>query len=78
MGGIWVEDGLILKLSRVVNPSLAHKLKTAYSLRASVLNLSADERRAVLAVLEKPPPALEGLSEVLSESLDWRPARRIG
>ena len=77
MGGVPVEDRLILQLSLALPPALAHKLKTAYVLKASVLGLTTDERQTILAALEKPPTELQTLRDTLLQDPAWRLRERL-
>lgn len=78
MGGVPVEDRLILELSEALPRPLAHKLRTAYALRASVLGLTSSERQLILEALEEPrAEGLRGLRETLLQDPAWRLRRRL-
>lgn len=73
LAGVTVEDEVILRLAGAVNDlPLAHKLKLAHILRSQVINLTSAERKKILASLDDPRTALEGLRETLLENPAWR------
>ena len=76
LGGVHVEDRLILELARIVPTNLGRKLTTAHGLRSQVIALTADEREAVLDALERPPESLGDLREALLGEVQWRHRRR--
>ena len=76
LGGVEVEDRLVLELARIVPPNLGRKLATAHALRSQVIALTTDEREAVLDALERPPESLGDLREALLAEVQWRSRRR--
>jgi hypothetical protein len=70
-----VDDRLIPELARIVPPALSKKLQTASFYRSRVVGLTTDEREAILAALEHPPPTLGDLREALLEEVQWRRQR---
>ena len=78
LGGVPIEDRLLLRLARVVHdPALAGKLGMAYTLRSGVLNLSYPERQTILTALEHHPAGLEGLHEQLVGHQAWQLRQRL-
>ena len=71
LGGVTVDDRFVRKLSGVVDPSLGHKLDSALLFRAKIVGLTAEEKAAILAALENPPPGLEPLREALLADTSW-------
>ncbi len=78
LGGVSVEDRLVLRLARVVGDgALAGKLNMAYTLRSAVLNLTYSERQTILDALEG---GASGLSELRAELLSnpaWQLRQRL-
>lgn len=72
VSGVAVDERLLKQLSEVVPPRLARRLDTALFYRAAVLGLTVDERKAILAALEKPPAGLEDLRANLLQDVAWR------
>ena len=72
VSGVAVDERLLKQLSEVVRLKVARRLDTALLDRAAVLGLTLDERRAILAALEKPPAGLEDLREILLQDVAWR------
>jgi hypothetical protein len=72
VSGVAVDERLLRQLSEVVPPKVARRLDTALFYRAAVLGLTVDERKAILAALERPPAGLEDLREVLLQDAAWR------
>ena len=72
VSGVAVDERLLKQLSGVVLPRLARRLDTALFYRAAVLGLTVDERKAILAALEKPPAGLEDLRANLLQDVAWR------
>ncbi len=72
VSGVAVDERLLKQLSGVVPPRLARRLDTALFYRAAVLGLTVDERKAILAALEKPPAGLEDLRANLLQDVAWR------
>ncbi|HEX4746610.1 MAG TPA: hypothetical protein VFU99_06970 [Gaiellaceae bacterium] len=68
----------VLALSRVVgHGSLSQKLAIAARLRWAVVNLTVNERHAILASLGNTSGDLEELRERLLESHPWRLRERL-
>jgi hypothetical protein len=76
VSGVAVDERLLRRLSEVVPPKIARRLDTALFYRAAVLGLTVDERKAILAALEKPPAGLEDLRDVLLQEAAWRQCER--
>ena len=72
VSGVGVDERLLEQLSGVVPPKVARRLDTALFYRAAVLGLTVDERKAILAALEKPPAGLEDLRAILLQDMAWR------
>jgi len=72
VSGVAVDERLLKQLSEVVPLKVSRRLDTALLYRAAVLGLTVDERRAILAALEKPPAGLEDLREILLQDVAWR------
>ena len=71
LGGIWVEDGTVLRLADALQGrGLSRKLSTSCRLRSPV-NLTLAERHTILAVLNDPPPDLDGLCELILANPRW-------
>jgi hypothetical protein len=72
LGGVWVEDGMVLRLTAAIqHKALSRKLSMAYRLRSPVVNLTVAERHTILAVLEEQPPGLDALRERLLTDQAW-------
>lgn len=78
VGGVQVEDRLVLRLARVVaDPALAGKLSMAYTLRSHVLNLTYPERQKILDALDEAPAGLEELRQELVLHAAWQLRQRL-
>jgi hypothetical protein len=77
LGGVAVDDRLILELARLVDSSLGGKLRTASTLRAKVFALTRTEKEKILDALGDPPPQLEGLRTRLLADDGWRLQQRL-
>ena len=77
VSGVAVDERLLRQLSEVVPSKVARRLDTALFYRAAVLGLTVDERKAILAALEKPPAGLEDLREILLQDAAWRQCESI-
>lgn len=73
LGGVWVEDGMVLRLTAAIqHKALSRKLSMAYRLRSPVVNLTVAERLTILAVLQEEQwPDLEALRERLLTEEAW-------
>jgi uncharacterized protein (DUF1778 family) len=72
LGGVWVEDGVVLRLAEALrHKALSRKLSIACTLRSPVVNLTVAQRHAILAVLDPPPPGLEGLRKLILANPRW-------
>ena len=72
LAGIPVQDGLILKLARMVDDDqLADRLEHAQRAGVKILALELADRETILAALDDPPPGLEELRGVLLRDLTW-------
>jgi hypothetical protein len=79
LGGVWVEDGVVLRLAEVLrHRALSRKLSMACTLRSPVVNLTDAERHTILAVLDEPPPGLEGLRELILANPQWMFQAHVG
>ena len=72
VSGVAVDERLLRRLSEVVPVKVARRLDTALFYRATVLGLTVDERKAILAALATPPAGLEDLREILLQDVAWR------
>jgi hypothetical protein len=72
VGGVPVDERLLRRLAEIVPPAVARRLDTALFYRASILGLTAAERRAILTALENPPSGLENLRATLIQDPAWR------
>jgi hypothetical protein len=78
LGGVPIEDRLVLRLARAVDDSgLAGKLTMAYTLRSQVVNLTHDERQTILSALQRQPEGLEQLHDQLVEHAAWQLRQRL-
>lgn len=78
LGGVWVEDGIVLRLAESLQDrGLSRKLRMAFTLRSSVVNLTVAERHAILAILNDPPAGLDGLREVILANPKWAIYERL-
>jgi hypothetical protein len=50
----------------------------ACTLRSPVVNLTVAERHTILAVLDEPPPGLEGLRELILANPQWMSQEHVG
>ena len=76
LGGAPIDDQLASPIGRPVGS----KLDRALLFRAQVVALVAltrDEKEAILSALEKPPPELEPVREVLMADAQWRLRGRL-
>ena len=72
VSGVAVDERLLRRLSEVVPSKVARRLDTALFYRATVLGLTVDERKAILAALATSPAGLEDLRETLLQDVAWR------
>ncbi len=77
MSGVVVDDRLVRELAAIVDGSLRGRLESALLFRAKVMGLTAEERAAVLAALEKAPDELQGLRDLLMADPSWRIRRGL-
>jgi hypothetical protein len=78
LGGVEVPAQTVRHLARLVGRPLSDKLESAIMFRSQVIGLSHNEKKAVLLALEKAPPELGELRQLLLASEAWRsvPAAR--
>ena len=72
LSGVAVDDRLVRELAAIVDGSLRGRLESALLFRAKVVGLTAEEKAAVLAALEKAPDELQGLRDLLMADPSWR------
>jgi hypothetical protein len=72
LGGVEVELQSVRRLATLVGRPLSDKLQRAITLRAEVIGLSRDEKKAVLAAVEK-ASEFAGLHQLLLANEQWRP-----
>jgi hypothetical protein len=78
LGGVPVDDRLVLRLGQVVNDrALASKLTMAYTFRSQILNFTQAEREKILLALDHRPAGLEDLYRQLLTGSFWRSTQRI-
>ena len=78
LGGVSVEDRLVLRLARVVpDAGLSGKLNMAYTLRSAVVNLTYPERQTILEALEGGSPGLDELRLELGAHPAWQLRQRL-
>jgi hypothetical protein len=76
LGGVAVDDQLVRDLIGILDKSLGHKLHTALLFRAKVVGLTRDERRAILAAIDR-TPGLEDARQLLLEGHEWRASAAV-
>ena len=72
LGGVAVDDEAVWELAGLVEAPLRQKLETALRLRSSVVEMTADERTAILRAIEDEPDSLRGVRELLLTHESWR------
>ena len=78
LGGVPVDDRLVLRLGQVVDDrALASKLTLAYTFRSEILNFTQAEREKILWALDRRPAGLEDLHRQLLTSPFWKSHQRI-
>ena len=77
LGGVAIDDRLVRRLAVLVGRPLANKLDHALLFRAQIVALTVDEKKAILAALEKAPPELEPVRELLVADAQWRLRGRL-
>jgi len=76
LGGVAIDDRLVRRVATIVDRPLASKLDQALLFRAQIVALTVDEKKAILAALEK-APELEPVRELLIEDEQWRLRGRL-
>lgn len=71
LGGVPIDDQLVRRLAGILGRPLASKLDQALLLRAQIVALTRDEKKAILAALEEAPPDLEAVRELLISDAQW-------
>ena len=76
LGGVDLDDRVVRDLVAILDRSLGNKLESALVFRAKIVGLTTEERRRILAALERAPAGLQAVREVLLTSEAWRPRDR--
>ena len=71
LGGIAIDDRLVRRLATILGKPLASKLDQALLFRAQIVELTVDEKKAILAALQTAPPELEPVRELLITDAQW-------
>ena len=77
LGGVPVDDGLVRRLAEILGRPLGSKLDHALLLRAQIVALTREEKQAILTALEKAPPELEPVRDLLIGDVQWRLRGRL-
>jgi uncharacterized protein (DUF1778 family) len=77
LGGVAIDDRLVRRLAAILDRRLGNKLDHALLFRAQIVALTREEKEAILAALEKAPPDLEPVRELLAAEAQWRVRRRL-
>ena len=72
LGGVAVDDEAVWELAGRVETPLRQTLETALRLRSSVVDMTSDDRTAILRALEDAPDSLRGVRELLLTDERWR------
>ena len=72
IGGVWVDDRHLRELVPILDRSVGRRLEQALLFRAQFIALTSDEKRAVLAALERGPAELNEVRELLLADENWR------
>ena len=72
LGGVAVDDEAVWELAGLVEMPLRQKLETALRLRSNVVDMTSDDRMAILRALENRPDGLRGVRELLLTDEKWR------
>jgi len=76
IGGVWVDDRYVRELAAIVEGPLGRRLEQALLFRAQIVGMTRDEKRAVLAALERAPAELEDVRALLHRDENWREGGR--
>jgi len=77
LGGVPIDDRLVRRLSGILDRPLGNKLDHALLFRAQIVALTREEKEAILTALEKAPPELEPLRQLLIADAQWRRRGRL-
>ena len=77
LGGVPIDDELVRRLAAILRRPLGSKLDHALLFRAQIVALTRDEKEAILEALEKAPPELEPVRELLMADAQWRLRDRL-
>lgn len=77
LGGVPIDDRLVRRLSEILDRRLGNKLDHALLFRAQIVALTREEKDAILAALEKAPPDLEPVRELLTADAQWHVRGRL-
>lgn len=72
LGGVAVDDEAVWELTELVETPLRQKLETALRFRDSVVDMTPDDRKAILRALEDAPDSPRGVRELLLTDERWR------
>jgi hypothetical protein len=72
LGGVPVDDRVVRDLAAILDRPLGSKLETALLFRAKIVGLTTEERRRILAALEKAPSQFHDVRELLLSREEWR------
>ena len=72
LGGVAVDDEAVWGVARLVKPPLTQKLETALRFRSTIVDVTPDDRKAILQALEDAPASLGGVRELLLTEESWR------
>ena len=72
IGGVWVDDRHLRELVPILERSVGRRLEQALLFRAQFIALTSDEKRAVLAALERGSAELNDVRELLLADENWR------
>ena len=70
-GGVSVDDRLVRDLAAILERPLGRKLEQALLFRAKIVALTRDEKKKVLAALERAPGEFEEVRELLLADDGW-------
>jgi hypothetical protein len=72
LGGVAVDDEAVWELAGLVEAPLRQKLESALRLRSNVVEMTSDDRTAILRAIEDAPDNLRGVRELFLTHERWR------
>jgi hypothetical protein len=72
LGGVAVDDEAVWELAGLVEAPLRQKLESALRFRSNVVEMTSDDRTAILRAIEDAPDNLRGVRELFLTHERWR------